>query len=198
MLWIYNSFGGKGYKNLCGSDCVLLTFQNCSCHCSILTLNWQIYISKQTKKMVAHCNRINWKSLKWVLGCEFSSSNSATNTFWTSLHAIFSLRPAFPSHWTSFISCHLHSTLVLLLIFWLLFERLYNFFPWYYIAAYLSLPRLLYLNTKDWMASISISHSFTGKSKFKVLADSVWDESPLPGFQTVVLSLYPHVVEGKR
>ena len=38
----------------------------------------------------------------------------------------------------------------------------------------------------------------SGKSKIKVLADSVSGESQLPGSQTTVSSLCPHVVEGVR
>ena len=37
-----------------------------------------------------------------------------------------------------------------------------------------------------------------GKSKIKVLADSVSGKSPLPGSQPFIFSLYPHVMEGAR
>ena len=150
MLWI-NTLGGKGYKNFCGSDCMLLTFQNCSCHRSILTFNWQIYISKQTnKKWLPIVIRINWKSLKWLLGCEFPSSNSVTSIFSTSFHTSFFLEAS--------ISILLYFFHFLPSVFYLSAVSNFLSFVWKalqllplinYIAAYLSLPRLLYLNTKD-------------------------------------------------
>lgn len=102
-------------------------------------------------------------------------------------------------HSTSFISLgYLHLTLVLFLIFSLLFERLLQLLPPINYSC-LSQSAQAAVSKYQRLDGFNLYFSqFYWQVQVQGAADSVSDESPLPGFQTVVLLLYPHVVEGKR
>ena len=71
------------------------------------------------------------------------------------------------------------------------------FFFFGIINNYLS---LIWAAITNYLAGLNSRHLFltvleAGKSKIKVLAELVSSEGPLPGLQTAVPSLYPHMAE---